>query len=655
MDLVYFLPLRYEDRRHITPISSAEDSKNTVVRATVISAGGKSHFRGRGGRFKALVQDTTGRLELVWFNSRNAHLSGLLAEGRELWVHGRMDLSSKTPRMFHPEIMPTDSGNEASFIGIMPVYPSVRGFSNRMLREAVGQALRKTGPVLRDPAPADVIENLGLPSLHEALETLHFVPRETPIEQLNEGVSPYHRRILFDKFYMFMLEVQARAMSRVRAQGKPCPAPPGLIGEMDKFFPFSFTDSQRGAISEILEDMSRTHPMNRLLQGDVGCGKTAVAAVAAHVTALNGMQTAIMAPTQLLASQHFDYFSGLDGRLGLKPTLLTASVKGSERLRMLEEILDGTRNLILGTQSLIQDGTAFRNLGLVVIDEQHRFGVRQRRMLDQKGENPHVLVMSATPIPRTLAMTVHADLDISVIDRRPEGRMPVVTRIAGPEHKKDLYRSLTARLSAGQQAVVVCPVVEDHDSSGLKSADEMYSSLKRLLGDRFRIGLVHGRMPARQKDEVMEKFRRGRIDLLVGTTVIEVGIHAPGASVIIIEHPERFGLAQLHQLRGRVGRGEAGGVCVLMRGENPPSEAQDRLAFFVECNDGFRIAEYDMRRRGCGEFNGIRQAGTGEVDMAEVLREPSLLEAARKAARYSRSKLDGFGKGPGCKACEEEE
>ena len=631
-DLIYHLPLRYEDRRRVTLISSAADGENAVVRGRVTAAGENGPFRGRGRRFNVVVRDPSGCIELVWFNYNGAHLSRLVVKDSELWVYGRVDLSSGAPRMYHPDIMPTGGGRDDDFLRILPVYPTVPGCSPRMLRAAVEQALAEVFPVLADPVPPGTTERLGLPTLSGALEALHRPLAQSPVDLVNARRSPAHRRSLFDRFLALMLAVQSRALSRGRLSGSPCPTPEDFIFRVQEWLPFRLTGSQAGAAAEILADMSRPSPMSRLLQGDVGCGKTVVAALAVHAAAVNGFQSAIMAPTQVLASQHFDYFSRLPRQFGFRPVLLTASTAGSERLRILERIADGSHNPVIGTQSLIQTGPVFRSLGLAVIDEQHRFGVRQRRLLDEKGNNPHVLVMSATPIPRTLAMTLHADLDISVITRLPEGRMPVVTRVAGPKDKKDLYRSLLTRLSAGQQAMVVCPVVEGCEDSDLKSAEEMYSALRRLLGSRFRIGLVHGRLPADRKDDVMEKFRNGRVDLLVGTTVMEVGLHAPGATMIIVEHPERFGLAQLHQLRGRVGRGGAGGVCVLMCSEDPSTEVLNRLSILTECSDGFKIAEHDMRMRGHGELTGVRQAGSGEVDIREIFREPALLEAARDAA-----------------------
>jgi ATP-dependent DNA helicase RecG len=630
-DLLYLLPIRYEDRRQTTPIRSARDSEIILVRGTVIGKNETRSFRRRSGRFKAVIHDETGDLELFWFHYHTEHLSRLFKKGTEIWSYGKIILTNDLPRMVHPEIATVGGGRDADFNRIIPVYTSIEGVSARLLRSAVDEALDCLIPELTDPLPREVIEHLNLPSLSEALKILHRPGIGADVNELNEGRSDAHRRILFDRFFSVMLAVQLRAVHRKRAVAKAFNLPDTFLAEILRFLPFELTNSQLTVLEEILEEIRCPRPMNRLLQGDVGCGKTIIAAIAAHAAALNGMQTAIMAPTQILASQHFDYFSSLPREFGFDPVLLTGSFRGSGRRHLVQKISDGSCNPVIGTHALIQRDLNFKNLGLVIIDEQHRFGVKQRRLLDEKGENPHILVMSATPIPRTMAMALHADLEISTITELPAGRKPVVTRMAGPQDKKDLYRSLISRLSAGQQAMVVCPLVESCEDSDLKSAEGMYSTLRTLLEPRFRVGLVHGRLPAKVKDKTMEKFRQAEIDLLVGTTVIELGIHAPRATMIIVEHPERFGLAQLHQLRGRVGRGNAGGVCVLVCKEGLSDEAMQRLSILTSCSDGFKIAEYDMKLRGYGELAGLRQAGSGEVDIREVLREPELLQAAREA------------------------
>ena len=372
--------------------------------------------------------------------------------------------------------------------------------------------------------------------------------------------------------------------------------------------------------------------MNRLLQGDVGCGKTVVAAVAASLTVINRWQVAIMVPTQVLARHHYLYFAGLPENMGFRSVLLTGALKKSERLETYEKIRLGEYNVIIGTQALIQEDLSFAKLGLVVIDEQHRFGVKQRVLLDQKGVNPHLLVMTATPIPRTLAMTVYADLDISFIKEYPEGHLPVMTRLMDGSQRRKVLNMLNQRMAEGEQALVICPVIEGSEEMDLKNALEVHEKLSKIFMPRFRVELIHGRMSSDEKDWVMERFREGLIDLLVGTTVIEVGVDAPGATVMVIQNPERFGLTQLHQLRGRVGRGTKRGRCFLMLSTQPSTHTLSRLRILVQSHDGFEIAQKDLEMRGQGELMGTKQSGAGELDFEEMFREHELLVAAKKEA-----------------------
>ncbi len=372
--------------------------------------------------------------------------------------------------------------------------------------------------------------------------------------------------------------------------------------------------------------------MNRLLHGDVGCGKTVVAAAAAYICALNSMQVAIMVPTQVLADQHLEYFSGLSDKMGFRPILLTGRLKEAERRDICDKIGNGQYNLVIGTQSLIQERLSFPKLGLVIIDEQHRFGVRERALMERKGENPHLLVMTATPIPRTLAITVYGDMDMSIIKGYPAGHKPVVTRLIPEREKRRVLEILKERMSAGHQAFVICPVIEGSEDVDLKNAVEMAQKLRKIFQPSFRIGLIHGRLPSDERGQTMNDFRKGLIDLLVGTTVIEVGVHVPGATAMIIEHPERFGLAQIHQLRGRVGRGSERGICLLMLSSNLPERTLPRLKTLVESHDGFEIAQKDLELRGQGELTGTKQAGMGELEFTEMMREPELLLKAKREA-----------------------
>jgi ATP-dependent DNA helicase RecG len=370
--------------------------------------------------------------------------------------------------------------------------------------------------------------------------------------------------------------------------------------------------------------------MSRLLMGDVGCGKTAVAAVAAYACTRHNGQAAVMAPTQVLASQHLEYFSGLSEKMGFRPALLTGMLKKREREDLCRKIRDGVCNLIIGTQSLIQEDLVFRNLGLVIIDEQHRFGVRERALIDRKGINPHLLVMTATPIPRTLAMTIYGDLDVSLIREFPPSHVPAIARLVPKTQKRKVFDFLRARLSQGDQAFVICPVIKDSEDLDLKNATDMAEKLAKILGHSYRVGLVHGRLPPQQREAVMAEFRAGQIHLLVGTTVLEVGVHVPRATVMIIEHPERFGLAQLHQLRGRVGRGSNRGVCFLMAAASLSENSLSRLKVLVDHDDGFEIARKDLEYRGHGELIGMKQTGLGELDLSEMMREPDLLLLAKE-------------------------
>jgi len=404
------------------------------------------------------------------------------------------------------------------------------------------------------------------------------------------------------------------------------------MGRIEKSFPFKLTTHQKRAIEDIVTDFKKGKPMNRLLLGDVGCGKTVIAAVAAHICIRNNGQVALMVPTQVLANQHMEYFLSLSDGLGFRPVLLTGSLKAAERKEISAKIGNGEYNLIIGTHSLIQEKLSFYKLGLVIIDEQHKFGVRERALMDRKGENPHQLVMTATPIPRTLAITIYGDMDISTIKEYPEGHTPVVTQLVEEGRKRKVLETLKHRMSEGKQAFVICPVIEGSEDMDLKSAIETAEKLRKIFTPSFRVGLIHGQLSPDAREKVMDDFRKGLIDLLVGTTVIEVGVHVPGATIMIIEHPERFGLAQLHQLRGRVGRGSERGICYLIVSGNLSERAISRLKTLVENNDGFKIAQKDLELRGQGELIGMKQAGMGELDFMETMRESELLFKAKQEA-----------------------
>ena len=630
LDLLFLIPGRYEDRTRILPIGEAEEGPASFVKGRVIS-GREERFSRSGKRiFRILIRDKTSDLELLWFNYRKAHLSRLALKGSELLAYGNIHQRHGKRQMIHPGVSPADQGLEHG--GFRPVYPAYEGVPGKVLRSAVIEALDQYNDRLADIIPREITSSLGLPGLAEALMGVHIPPEGSCMDLLNRHQTNCHRRLVFDRFFHLMLNIAFRKKSRKMKKGHVFAIPEDLRASLSRYFPFTLTSGQKKAVQDICRDMAGGAPMNRLLQGDVGCGKTVVAAVAAYISIFNKQQAAVMAPTQVLASQHLSYFSDLPQEMGVRPVLLTGALKGADRLSVYEKIGNGEYNLIIGTHALVQERVSFARLGLVVIDEQHRFGVRQRALLDRKGDNPHLLVMSATPIPRTLAMTVYADLDISVIREYPEGHKPVVTRLVDEERRQEVYEFLRQRMAKGQQAMVICPVIEDSERTDLKSALEMHEKLGEFFSPGFRVGLIHGRMPSGEKERVMERFRSSRIDLLVATSVIEVGVHAPGATVMVIEHPERFGLTQLHQLRGRVGRGRERGLCLLLYSRDPANDIAPRLKVLVENQDGFEIARKDLELRGHGELTGIRQAGPGELDLRDIFREPGLLLAAKREA-----------------------
>jgi ATP-dependent DNA helicase RecG len=633
LDLLFFIPFLYEDRRRITPISDALEGIPALFRGKVVYGREERFYPARKRLFKILIRDGKAGLELVWFNYRRPFLTRLAAQGTELLVYGPVRINRGHKQVIHPETTVIGPGGSGGAPGFHPVYSSIDGIPASTLRSAISAALEKHLSALVDPLPADMIHRLGLPSLRESIRHVHRPPKECSIEQLNQHRTAYHRRLLFDRFFLVMLTIAFRKKKREKGHGFLFSIPQDLMDKISGFFGFHLTSHQEKAVSDIVKDLTSGNPMNRLVLGDVGCGKTAVAAAAAYISTLNMAQVAIMAPTQILASQHLEYFKDLPEKMGFRPVLLTSGLRKGEREKIHGKIKHGEVNLVIGTQSLIQEDLVFSRLGLVIIDEQHRFGVRERALMDRKGENPHQLVMTATPIPRTLAMTIYGDMDVSWISGYPEGRLPVATRLIGASEKRKVLEELSSRLSHGQQAFVICPVIEESEETDLKNAMEMADKLEKIFSPRFTVGLVHGRLPQDERENIMNRFREGAVSLLVGTTVVEVGVHVPKATVMIIEHPERFGLAQLHQLRGRVGRGSDQGVCFLMLPGTASEKAASRLEILVKTQDGPEIAQKDLELRGHGELIGMRQAGLGELDLADLMKEPELLSRAGEEAR----------------------
>lgn len=632
-DFLLHLPLRYEDETRITPIARLRPGSSAQVEGDILRS--EILYRPRR-QLTAVIADETGELQLRWLNFYGSQHKQLTA-GRRLRARGEVRGGLWGREMVHPRMSNADA---ALPLALTPVYPSTEGLPQPALRKAIDAALRQAD--LSDTLPAALRERYDLAAFEPSIRLLHAPPPGVDEADLIERAHPAWRRIKFDELLAQQLSLaQARAGRRSKqAQPMPVSARPGdLTQRLREVLPFELTRAQQRVCGEIAEDLGRTYPMHRLLQGDVGSGKTVVAAMAAAQVMDNGAQVALMAPTEILAEQHYRKLSAWLTPLGVKIAWLSGSLPAKARREATIAAAAGTVQLVVGTQALVQDRVAFHNLGLSIVDEQHRFGVSQRLALSRKGEEgrlaPHQLHMSATPIPRTLAMTFFADLDVSVIDELPPGRTPVRTKLVADARREEVLTHIAQAARQGQQAYWVCPLVEESEALQLQTAVDTYEAMRADLPD-LRIGLVHGRLAQAEKAEVMRAFREGEIDLLVATTVIEVGVDVPNASLMVIEHAERFGLAQLHQLRGRVGRGSAESVCVLLY-QHPLSQvARERLRAMFETNDGFEIARRDLAQRGPGEFLGTRQSGLALLRFADIELDAAIAEQAREAAAWLR-------------------
>lgn len=642
LDLIYFTPIRYEDRTRFLTIGNAKDGEQGWVSGTVVNVREDFFPKNRKSIFRVVIEDASGRLNLIWFHYRKAHLLGIARKRASLLAYGQIQENGRQKQMIHPEIMSHTPGHEKDHLDINPVYPAIEGIPRRTLKAMVSAALREYGGCIADPLPPSIRKSRSLPDLKNALTEIHLPSIDSPFPRLNAMQTPAHQRLRFDLAFKTMLNLMFRKAARRQRATPPLAVPSDLERTLGKLLPFPLTRGQRIAVRDMLRDFKTGYPMSRLIQGDVGCGKTVVAAIAASLVTKNKKQVAFMAPTQVLAAQHLAFFRGFPREADFKPALLTGALEAAEQKKMYREIEAGRVNVIIGTQALIQESLTFSDLGLAIVDEQHRFGVNQRALLDRKGKHPHLLVMSATPIPRTLAMTLYGDMDISTITDLPAGRLPVITRLVERSRKARVYQFLKKRLQAGQQALVICPIIEAAEDEDMKNARGMAEKLGAVLSPVYRVELMHGRLPGPAKDEIMEEFRNGHIHVLVSTTVIEVGVHVPNATVMIIEQPERFGLAQLHQLRGRIGRGCIQGVCILMLSENLTDKAKTRLQILTRSNDGFEIAQKDLEMRGQGETMGIKQAGAGERDLMDAFGDYRLLMAAREEAERIVREDPGF-------------
>src|SRR5581483_2253615 len=592
-DLLTMYPFRHMDRSSMTPIAGVAPGEDVTVMGTIWQIGSE---RRRGGMTTttALVTDQSGTLTATWFNQ--PYLAKTLRQHAEVVLSGRVELFRGKPQLRAPDWELITEDDLLHTGRMVPVYHLTEGLNQRSLRRLMKRAVDTYAPLLEDFLPEDVRRIANLMGLSEATAQYHFPDSASALEQAR-------RRLAFDELFLIELNVLQRRRQWQESQpGIALGTAPDWLEEVRRLLPFELTAAQQKVLDDVLADMASGRPMNRLVQGDVGSGKTVVAALAMLVAARAGYQAVLMAPTEILAEQHCRSIGGLldqvAGGLFQAPRvgLLTGSVKGAKRKEVLDGIQAGSISVAVGTQALIQEGVAFNNLGLAVVDEQHRFGVEQRQSLRQKGFNPHLLVMTATPIPRTLGLTLYGDLDISIIDEMPPGRQPVKTKWFGPEERARAYDFIRRQVTEGRQAFVICPLIEESEKVEVRAATAEYERLRRIVFPQFTLGLLHGKLKNREKDEVMQLFARNEVQILVSTSVVEVGIDVPNATVMAIEGAERFGLAQLHQFRGRVGRGQHQSYCVLLS-DSPAAELNPRLRAIEETHSGFRLAEIDLELR----------------------------------------------------------
>lgn len=631
-DMIYFLPRKYEDRRVVKSISETRPGVKETVVGVVQSAYIRPYRRRK--VFEVLVTDETGALTAKWFHGNYPYLKKIFERGRRVIFTGEIKGFLFEKELIHPdfEVLEEDDDHLLHFKRIVPIYSETEGLGQKNLRRIMKHVVDGfTGYVL-SPLPEDILKRQGLQDMRQAIRTVHFPEGDSDIEALNGMKSEAHRRVIFDEFFFFELGMALRKKGTLLHAGIPLASKGKGLKTFFQRLPYALTAAQRRVIAEITGDMEKAVPMHRLLQGDVGCGKTVVSMAAMIVACENGCQAAMMAPTEILAEQHHRNIANWADAQGLKTAILTGSLKASERKKAYSAIERGEVDIIVGTHALIQEGVKFRKLGLAIVDEQHRFGVVQRALLREKGPHPHVLVMTATPIPRTLAMTVYGDLDVSVIDEMPPGKKPVKTKIFYEKERQRVYDIIRKEILKGNQVFIVYPLVEESENVDLRDATRMAEHLQQDIYPEFEVGLIHGRMKSREKEGVMDRFLAKDIHLLVSTTVIEVGIDIPQASLMVIEHAERFGLAQLHQLRGRVGRGDVPSYCILMSGHPASDVSAMRLRVMEETTDGFRIAEEDLAIRGPGEFLGTRQSGLPDFRVANILRDGRILNEARQEA-----------------------
>ncbi|MEQ1758658.1 MAG: ATP-dependent DNA helicase RecG [Vicinamibacterales bacterium] len=632
-DLLYRLPFRYEDRSRMQPIASLRPGVRVAVLGDVKSAN-VAVTRRRGFRiFHAVVGDASGAIRCTWMNQ--AYLADVIRPHVQLVIFGDVKLDSTGLHFLNPEFEIVAEDLASLHAGrIVPFYEKTGTVTPNMQRRLVRQALDGLPPSIPDLLPQSLVDRLSLLPRRVALEGAHFPANDIDIDALNGFRTPAQQRLIFEEFFLFQI---GHALRRHAATADHKPVVPvvndRIRASAASVLPFKLTPGQRQAVKEIVEDICRPEPMHRLLQGDVGAGKTIVALLAAIVAMENGLQVAFMAPTEILAAQHYSNIARLLSQSRFRVDMLTGSTPGLHKHTVQSHLERGTTHLVVGTHALVQEKLAFHNLGLVVIDEQHRFGVAQRAALQAKGLRPDVLLMTATPIPRTLALTDYSELDVSKIPDLPPNRRPVQTWVKPDSRRDEVYALIREQLEQGRQAYIIYPLVEESEKVDLKSATEMADHLQAEIFPSYRVALLHGRMKQDAKDRVMHAFAQGQLHILVSTTVVEVGVDVANASVMVVEHAERFGLSQLHQLRGRVGRGEWESHCVLLYQSPWTDDARERLKAMASTSDGFAIAERDLELRGPGDFFGTRQSGLPKLRTGDLVRDKDLMERAHLEAR----------------------
>jgi ATP-dependent DNA helicase RecG len=639
-DLLAYLPFRYEDRIHFSNIKDIQPNGTYTIRAKVMSGQAIPNKFAYNAIYHLLVQDAAGGLLPCKF-FHGGYLEGRLKPGQQLILHGKVEIDKMRParlEMINPQLeMLGDGEPDSTEVGrIVPIYEAIGTFGSRAIRRAMYAAVQLIDANMLDVLPETLRARLGYPSRREALIHVHFPELQESLEELNTFRTPSQQRLIFEEFFLYQLSLALDRKTTRKENAIPFRVREEKVREaVKRILPFKPTAAQFNVLKEIVADLEKPAPMNRLLQGDVGSGKTIVALQAAVIAIENGCQAALMAPTEILAVQHY-----LSARRILAPgayrvELLISGLKFADKQAALERIRSGEAQLVIGTHALIEDQVQFARLGFVAIDEQHRFGVLQRKRLMDKaashGHAPHALVLTATPIPRTLSLTLYGDLDVSVLDELPPGRTPIQTRLTSEPHLPGVWEFLRKEVAAGHQAYIVYPVIEESKLE-LKAAMDEYKRLSRDVFSNLKLGLLHGRLSSEEKDAVMESFRKNETQILVATTVIEVGVDVPNATAMVIEHAERFGLAQLHQLRGRIGRGAAKSHCILVGPVRMTEEARARLETLVRTANGFEIAETDLLLRGPGEFFGTRQSGDLGFHIANPIRDKDLLEVARREA-----------------------